>query len=51
METAMILGRGTDKEKVKEIKKAIKEGKYNWDLAIKHTADRIIEYPESLLWR
>lgn len=38
-------------EKVKSIKLAIKSGTYNWKAAIEHTADRIIECPESLLWR
>ena len=38
-------------DKVKEIKKAIKNGTYDWVKAIEHAADRIVEYPQSLLWR
>lgn len=37
--------------KVAAIKKAIKNKTYNWEAAIKHTAERICEYPESLLWK
>lgn len=37
--------------KVAAIKKAIKNKTYNWDAAIKHTAERICECPESLLWK
>ena len=37
--------------KVKEIKKAIKNKTYNWEKAIEHTAERICDNPESLLWR
>lgn len=36
--------------KVKMIKLAIKNGTYDWAAAIEHTAERICEYPESLLW-
>lgn len=36
---------------VKDIKKSIKNGSYDWDSAIENTADRIIDNPESLLWR
>lgn len=39
-----------NKDKIKEIKKAIKEGTYDWDKAVEATAERIMEYPESLLW-
>lgn len=38
-------------EKVKAIKEAIKAGKYDLKSAIEHTADLIIEHPETLLWR
>lgn len=37
--------------KVAEIKKAIKNGTYDWDKAIEYTADRIAEYPQALLWK
>lgn len=37
--------------KVIAIKKAIKNGTYDWKSAIEHTADRIIEYPQALLWK
>lgn len=40
-----------NKQKIKEIKKAIKNGTYNWQTAIEDTAKKIVEYPESLLWR
>lgn len=36
--------------KVEKIKEAIKNGTYDWEAAIEHTAERILEYPESLLW-
>lgn len=39
------------KELVKAIKKMIANGTYDWNTAIEHTASRILEYPESLLWR
>lgn len=39
------------KEKVAAIKKAIKNKTYDWESAIKHTAERIREHPESLLWK
>ena len=38
-------------EKVKAIKKAIKNKTYDWEAAIKDAAEKILEYPESLLWR
>lgn len=42
----------TDKlKKIAEIKKAIKNKTYDWKSAIEHTAERICDYPESLLWR
>lgn len=36
---------------VKDIRKSIKNGSYDWDSAIDDTADRIIDNPESLLWQ
>ena len=39
------------KTKVAAIKKAIKNKTYDWEAAIKHTAERICEHPESLLWK
>jgi len=37
--------------KVEMIKKAIKEGTYDWDVAIEDAAERICDHPESLLWQ
>lgn len=37
--------------KVEIIKKAIKNKTYDWEAAIKEAAERILEHPESLLWR
>ena len=37
--------------KVEMIKKAIKDKTYDWEAAIKGVAERILEHPESLLWR
>lgn len=37
--------------KVEMIKKAIKDKTYDWEAAIKGAAERILEHPESLLWR
>ena len=39
------------KDNVAAIKNAIKNKTYDWESAIKHTAERICEYPESLLWK
>ena len=39
------------KDKVDAIKKAIKNKTYDWASAIEHTAERICEHPESLLWK
>lgn len=39
------------KTKVVAIKKAIKNKTYDWASAIEHTAERICECPESLLWK
>lgn len=36
---------------IKNIKSRIKDGSYDWKEAIEDTADKIIEYPESLLWQ
>lgn len=38
-------------DKIKKIKLEIKNKTYNWKAAIENTAERIIEYPQSLLWR
>lgn len=38
-------------KKIVEIKKAIKNKTYDWKSAIEHTAERICEHPETLLWR
>ena len=40
-----------NKQKIKEIKKAIKNGTYDLQAAIEDTAKKIVEHPESLLWR
>ena len=37
--------------KVEMIKKAIKDKTYDWEAAIKGAAERVLEHPESLLWR
>ena len=37
--------------KVEMIKKAIKDKTYDWETAIKGATERILEHPESLLWR
>ena len=37
--------------KVEMIKQAIKDKTYDWEAAIKGAAERILEHPESLLWR
>ena len=42
---------GLSVTKVEMIKKAIKDKTYDWEAAIKGAAERILEYPESLLWR
>ena len=39
------------KEYLKILKKDIKKKKYNLNAAIKHTAEKIVEHPEVLLWR
>lgn len=41
----------TRSEKIKEIKNKIKKGTFDWDKAIEETAKKIVENPESLLWR
>ena len=38
-------------DNVKALKKAIKGKTYDWNSAIADTANRIIEYPQSLAWR
>lgn len=37
--------------KVAEIKKAIKNGTYDLEKAIENTAEKIVDYPQSLLWK
>ena len=37
--------------KVEMIKKAIKDKTYDWEAAIQGAVERILEHPESLLWR
>ncbi len=39
------------KEYLKSLKKDIKKKKYDLNTAIKHTADKIVEHPEVLLWK
>jgi hypothetical protein len=39
------------KELILAIKEMITNGTYDWKSAIEHAADRIMEYPESLIWR
>ena len=39
------------KDNVAAIRKAIKNKTYDWVSAIEHTAERICEHPESLLWK
>lgn len=41
----------TRSEKIKEIKESIKNGTFDWNKAIEETAEKIVENPESLLWR
>ena len=38
-------------EKVEKIKKEIKNGTYDWKKAIEKTAELILDYPQSLLWK
>lgn len=38
-------------DKLKQLKKAIKGGKYDWNKAIEDTATKIVDYPQVLLWR
>jgi hypothetical protein len=38
-------------EKIKKLRKQIKEKTYNLEKAIEGAADRIAEYPQALLWR
>ena len=37
--------------KIKRIKDQIKNGTYDWKKAIEGAADKIINYPQALLWR
>ena len=42
----------TEREKkIKEIKKSIKNGSYDLEAAIEGAAEKILEYPQALLWR
>lgn len=38
-------------KKIREIKKSIKNGSYDWKAAIEGAAEKILEYPQALLWR
>ena len=38
-------------DKLKQLRKAIKSGKYDWKKAIEDTAAKIVDYPQALLWR
>lgn len=37
--------------KVIAVKAAINNGSYDWDKAVRSSAEKILENPESLLWR
>lgn len=37
--------------KIVALKKAIKSGKYDWGKAVADTADKILNYPQALLWK
>ena len=39
------------KKFLKALKEAIKKGSYDWETAIEHTASKIADYPQALLWR
>lgn len=39
------------KLELKALRRAIKRGQYDWTKAVEGTADKILEHPESLLWR
>ena len=42
----------TEREKkIREIKRRIKNGSYDLKTAIEGAAEKIIEYPQALLWR
>lgn len=41
----------TKQEKIKKIKKAIKNKTYNWEKAIEKATEKILNNPEVLLWR
>ena len=42
----------TEREKkIREIKRRIKNGSYDLEEAINDTAEKILEYPQALLWR
>lgn len=42
---------GCRNTKVKALKKAVKSGTYDWKRAIESTAQKIIDYPQALLWK
>lgn len=41
----------TRSEKIKKIKKEIKKGSYDWSKAVKSAVEKIMSYPQALLWR
>lgn len=41
----------TREEKIKRIKDQIKNGSYDLEKAIEGAADKILNYPQALLWR
>ena len=38
-------------DKLKQLKKSIKGGKYDWKKVIEDIATKIVDYPQALLWR
>lgn len=36
---------------IKSIKKAIKNGTYDWEAAIESAAEKILNYPQVLIWK
>lgn len=38
-------------EKIALLKEQIESGTYDWEKAIYDTAERIIDYPQALLWK
>lgn len=41
----------TREERIALIKEMIDAGIYDWEAAVEIAADRILDYPESLLWQ